>query len=87
MITTTMYMDYKTCCRNTHVVEKLLTFYATNPDSFSLPTNSSTDSTVWPASLTGGSSTLTTCWEDLISTPKSEGFLAVRGFFLAFYQI
>ena len=56
----------------------------TTPASFSFPTSSSTVSTLWPACLTGGSSTLNTRWRGARSMPRSAtAFLAI-GFFLAF---
>lgn len=64
-----------------------LTYAFINPASFNFPTNSSTPSTFCPASLTGGSSTLNIWCVGFISTPQSLGFLAVKGFFLAFWSV
>ena len=54
------------------------------PTSLSLTSSSSTSATLLPASLCGGSSTLSTARLGAVLTPSSSGLTCFNGFFLAF---
>ena len=58
----------------------------TTPSSFSLPTSSSTVSTLCPACRTGGSTTLNTRWRGARSMPRSATDFFAIGFFFAFCE-